>query len=117
MPYPENFVATAQITGTEAYYSTLFHELTHWTGGKERLDRTNHKKWGDGIYAHEELIAELGAAFVCAGLEIASIDKGAHSGYIEHWLKVLKEDKKFIFTAASEASKAVDYLNSLQPKP
>lgn len=117
MPHPENFVATAEITGSEAYYSTLFHELTHWTGNKNRLDRTNHKEWGDSIYAHEELIAELGAAFICAGMEIATIDKGGHAGYIEHWLKVLKEDKKFIFTAASEASKAVDYLNSLQPKP
>jgi antirestriction protein ArdC len=89
--------------------------LTHWSGGKKRLDRISHKKFGDENYATEELVAELGAAFLCAEFDIALPPKGDHANYIAHWLKVLKENKQCIFTAASAASKAVDYLQGLQP--
>lgn len=114
MPYMEQFANTATCTATEGFYSTLLHELTHWTGAKHRLDRTKSKKFGDDNYAVEELIAEFGAAFLCAGFGIATLEKGDHAGYIESWLKVLKENKQILFTAASEASKAIDYLYTLQ---
>lgn len=115
MPPPELFVGTPTCTPTEAYYSTLLHELTHWSGSPQRLDRTKGKRFGDDKYAAEELVAELGAAFLCAELQITLEEKGDHAAYIDHWLKVLKEDKHCLFTAASGASKAVDYLQGLQP--
>lgn len=114
MPFRENFITTETCTATEGYYSTLMHELTHWTGHPQRLNRQKHKKFGDQSYALEELVAEFGAAFLCAEFEMAIADKGDHASYIDHWLKVLKENKHFLFTAASEASKAVGYLRDLQ---
>jgi antirestriction protein ArdC len=114
IPSPEFFVPTPVCTATEGYYSTLLHEVTHWTGAKTRLDRLGKSSVID--YAKEELVAELGAAFLCAGFEIASINKGSHATYIANYLRILKNDKQFIFKAASEASKAVDYLHSLQPQ-
>ncbi len=100
-----------------AYYGTLAHECTHWTRHASRLDRDlGRKKWGDEGYAMEELVAELGAAFLCADLELTPQIREDHAPYIAGWLKVLKEDKRAIFTAASHAQKAADYLHSLQPK-
>lgn len=115
MPYQVNFIDTETCTAQEGYYSTLMHELTHWTGHAKRLNRTKGKKFGDHDYALEELIAEFGAAFLCADLGLPVYEKGDHASYIAHWLQVLKENKKFLFTAASEASKAVLYLEELQP--
>ncbi len=116
MPTPEAFVDTKTSTATEGYYSTLLHELTHWTGSPQRLARQGGKKFGDENYATEELIAELGAAFLCAEFEITCTSKNTnHASYIASWLKALKENKHCIFTAASEASKAVAYLQGLQP--
>jgi antirestriction protein ArdC len=117
MPEPELFIATATRTAKEAYYSTLLHELTHWSGSPTRLNRIKGKRFGDQNYAAEELAAELGACFLSAELEIEPTIKGDHASYIDHWLGVLKKDKHCIFTAASEASKAVDYLQTLQPNP
>lgn len=114
MPMPEQFIATERCSATENYHSVLFHELTHWTGATNRLQRINHKKFGDKNYATEELVAELGAAFLCAGFGITTAEKGNHAAYIQSWLKALKENNRYITTAASEASKAVDYLNGLQ---
>jgi antirestriction protein ArdC len=65
----------------------------------------------------EELVAELGSAFLCADLRITPEVREHHAAYIGSWLKVLKEDKRAIFSAASHASRAVDYLHGLQPKP
>ncbi|RKR82037.1 antirestriction protein ArdC [Mucilaginibacter gracilis] len=90
MPPNESFQPTQNCTATEGYYSTLMHELTHWTGHEKRLNRTKGKKFGDQNYAVEELVAEFGAAFLCAGFGIATVDKGNHAGYIDNWLKVLK---------------------------
>lgn len=115
MPFPENFFATATCTAVEGYYSTLMHELTHWAGAEKRLNREKGKRFGDQNYANEELVAEFGAAFLCAGFGLATAEKGDHAGYIQHWLKVLREDNRAIFRAASEASKTAEYLNSLQP--
>lgn len=99
----------------EAYYATLAHELTHWTKHKTRLDRDlGRKRWGDEGYAREELVAELGAAFLCADLALTPETRADHAAYIQSWLKVLKEDKRAIFSAAAHAQKAADYLHGLQ---
>src|SRR5690606_13214996 len=99
----------------EGYYSTLLHELTHWTRHKTRLDRSfGRQRWGDEGYAAEELVAELGAAFLCADLQLTPTVRKDHAAYIGSWLKVLKNDKRAIFTAASYAQKAADYLTGLQ---
>jgi antirestriction protein ArdC len=102
----------------QAYYATLAHELTHWTKHPKRLDRDfGRKKWGDEGYAREELVAELGAAFLCADLALTPEPGMDHAADIQSWLKVLRDDKRAIFSAASHAQKAADYLHSLQPKP
>ncbi|MCA3646633.1 MAG: peptidase [Methylobacterium sp.] len=115
MPDRARFVGSATSSPTECLYSTLLHELTHWTGIKPRCVREFGKRFGDDAYAMEELVAELGAAFLCADLGIANTPRPDHAAYISHWLTVLKADKKAIFTAASKATQAVDYLDGLQP--
>jgi antirestriction protein ArdC len=101
----------------ESHAATLAHELTHFTRHPSRLDRDlGRKRFGDAGYAMEELVAELGSAFLCADLQITPEIREDHASYIHEWLKVLK-DKRAIFTAASHASKAVDYLHGLQPQP
>jgi antirestriction protein ArdC len=103
----------------ESFAATKIHELTHWTRHPSRLNREDfgRKRWGDAGYAMEELVAELGSAFLCTDLVITPEIREDHASYIEHWLEVLKNDKRAIFTAASHASKATDYLHSLQPRP
>lgn len=98
----------------QGYYAILAHELTHWTAHPSRLDRTfEQKRFGDQGYAMEELVAEIGAAFLCAALGITPETREDHAAYIESWLVVLKKDKRAIFTAASHAQRAVDYLRGL----
>lgn len=94
-----------------AYDATLAHELIHWTGAKSRCDRQFGKRFGDDAYAFEELVAEIGAAFTCAklGIEQSGLQ---HAGYVASWLKVLKNDKRAIFTAASKARDAVNFLTA-----
>jgi antirestriction protein ArdC len=95
----------------ESYYATLAHECTHWTRHPSRLDRDlGRKRFGDEGYAIEELVAELGAAFVCADLDLTPELRADHAAYIDHWLKVLRSDKRAIFTAASHAQRAADFL-------
>lgn len=95
----------------EGYYATLAHELTHWTRHPSRLDRDlGRKQWGDEGYAKEELVAEIGAAFLCAELGITPDVREDHAAYIASWLKALKNDKRFIFSAAAHAQRAVDFL-------
>lgn len=102
----------------ESHAATLAHELTHWTRHPSRLDRDlGRKRFGDAGYAMEELVAELGSAFLCADLQITPEIREDHASYIDSWLKVLGEDKRAIFSAASHASKAVDFLHGLQPQP
>ncbi|MEK9797002.1 MAG: zincin-like metallopeptidase domain-containing protein [Alphaproteobacteria bacterium] len=99
---------------TESYYAVLFHELTHWTGHQSRLDRQLANRFGDAAYAMEELVAELGASFLCADNAIATEPRPDHACYIANWLEVLKNDRRAIFTAARQASDAAAYLTSLQ---
>lgn len=97
----------------ESYYATITHELTHWTMHQSRLDRDlGRKRWGDEGYAMEELVAELGAAFLCAKLDLTPEVRDDHAGYIDHWLKVLKGDSRAIFAAAAHAQRAVDYIET-----
>jgi antirestriction protein ArdC len=93
-----------------SYYSTLAHECTHWTAAAGRCDRQLGKRFGNSAYAAEELIAELGAAFTCAHLGLSTEPRPDHAQYIQSWLKVLKADKRAIFTAASKAQQACDWL-------
>ena len=96
----------------ESYYATQAHELTHWTKHPKRLDREfGRKRFGDEGYAMEELVAELGAAFLCADLDRTPHPREEHAAYIATWLKVLKGDKRAIVSAAAFAQKAADYLN------
>ena len=91
----------------------LLHELTHWSGASHRLDRTFGKRFGDDAYAMEELVAELGAAFLCGDLGISAEPRADHAAYIDSWLRILKGDRKAIFAAASAASKAAEFLNGI----
>jgi antirestriction protein ArdC len=93
------------------YYATVLHELTHWSGAEHRLDRTKGKRFADTAYAFEELVAEMGAAFLCADYGIAG--ELQHADYIGNWLTCLKNDNKAIFNAAALAQKAATFINEL----
>lgn len=116
LPDRERFTGSTTSSPTESYYATALHELTHWTGHETRLDRklALSKRFGDEAYAMEELVAELGAAFLCCDLGITNTPRPDHAAYIAKWLRVLKTDKKAIFAAASKASQAHEYLLGLQ---
>ncbi len=93
-----------------------YRHNTHWTRHPKRLERDfGRKRWGDEGYAMEELVAELGSAFLSADLDLTPEVRADHASYIASWLKVLKDDKRAIFTAAAHAQRAADYLNLLQP--
>lgn len=99
----------------ESYYATVLHESCHWTKHESRLDRDlGRQRFGDAGYAREELVAELGAAFLCADLGITPEVREDHADYIASWLNVLKEDKRAIFSAAAHAQRAADFLKGFQ---
>ncbi|MBA2592949.1 MAG: DUF1738 domain-containing protein [Gammaproteobacteria bacterium] len=102
--------ALGRFTDAGAYYAIALHELTHWTGHDGRLERKFGKRFGDDAYAAEELVAEMGSAFLCGHLGIEGHLQ--HPAYVDHWLKVLKNDKRAIFTAAAKASQAADYVRA-----
>ena len=110
MPERRRFTGTDTTTPAEGFYSTLCHELVHWSGAKHRLDRDMTGRFGTESYAVEELVAELGAAFLCGDLGLTPEPRADHAQYIANWLKVLKDDKKAVFTAASKASEAANWL-------
>jgi antirestriction protein ArdC len=99
-----------RFTSPENFYATALHELTHWTGHESRLDRQFGKRFGDEAYAFEELVAELGAAFVVGHVGFVDAMIEDHAAYVESWLKVLKNDKTAIFTASKQASLAYDFI-------
>jgi antirestriction protein ArdC len=113
MPAPEQFVGTPTSSPTEAYYAVLLHELTHWTGAPHRIDRTFGRRFGDTDYAFEELVAELGAAFLCSAFGIVNEPRPDHAAYIANWLNILSQDNRAIFTAARLAQEAVEFLRAL----
>ena len=99
------------------YYATALHELTRLTKPQHRLNRDfSAKRFGDHGYAREELVAELGTAFLCAEVGITPEVRDDHAAYPGHWLTVLKEDKRAIFSAAAHAQRAADYLGGRQAK-
>ncbi|MDZ4733658.1 MAG: zincin-like metallopeptidase domain-containing protein [Nitrospirota bacterium] len=102
----------------ESYYSTALHELTHATRHETRLARDfGRQRFGDEGYAREALVAELGSAFLCADLGITPDIREDHAAYLGHWLKILQDDKRAIFSAAAHAQRAADFLQQLQPPP
>jgi antirestriction protein ArdC len=103
----------ARFDSSESYYATLFHELTHSTGHASRLNRpgiADPARFGSQPYGREELIAEMGAAFLCAhtGIETATLDNSA--SYIAGWIRAIRQDKTLVVTAAAQAQKAADYV-------
>ena len=112
LPPPGAFTGSPTSTATESYYSTLFHELTHWTAPAHRCARDLTGRFGSAAYAMEELVAELGAAFLCADLGVTSAPRPDHAQYLADWLRVLRHDKRAIFTAASQASRAATFVQA-----
>lgn len=113
MPDRARFIGSASSSATEAWYAVHLHELTHWTGPKHRLDRDLANRFGSEAYAMEELVAELGSAFLCADIGLTPAPRLDHAAYVANWLRVLKDDRKAIFTAASQADRAARYLFAL----
>ncbi|MHC2338098.1 MULTISPECIES: ArdC family protein [unclassified Bradyrhizobium] len=113
MPESSMFTGSATSSASEAYYSTLLHELVHWMAPAHRCNRDLSGRFGRDSYAMEELIAELGAAFLCSELNVWVEPRADHAQYLAHWLSVLRADKRAIFTAASKASEANAYLANL----
>ena len=97
-----------------AYYATLAHEATHMTGHASRCARDLRGRFGEEAYAAEELVAELGAAFLCADLALTPEPRPDHAAYVASWLKVLRRDKRAIFTAAAKAQAAADWMHTRQ---
>lgn len=98
----------------QSYAAIKAHELIHWTGHESRMAREFGKRFGDSAYAREELVAELGAAFLCADLGVTAEPREDHAAYLASWLKVLREDKRAIFSVAAHAQRAADFLHGLQ---
>ena len=92
------------------YYSVFFHEMGHSTGNKKRLDRDMSGGFGSQKYAQEELVAELSSAFLSSAIGMEQSPRPDHAAYIKSWLTALKNDPKFIFSAASKAQKAADFI-------
>lgn len=107
LPLPETF------KDAEGYAATKAHELVHWTGHKSRLDRDLNNQFGNDGYAREELVAELGSAYLCAILGISNEPREDHASYLDSWIKAMKSDKRCIVQAASKAQAACDYLQAL----
>lgn len=97
-------------TCKEEYYSALFHEMIHWTGHPTRLNRNASGRYGDNNYAYEELVAEIGSAYLCSICGISNVTLGSHSSYIDGWIKLMKSDTKILLKASNDASKATGFL-------
>ena len=117
MPLRSSFIGTSTSTAEESFYATLLHEVVHWTGHETRLDRPAHDQRGDDIYAFEELVAEIGSAFLCGDFKITNSPREDHAKYLASWLRVLKDDKSQLWKAASKAQHAVDYFTGYSTAP
>lgn len=114
MPPSEDFLDTEAASREENYYSTLLHELVHWTGHHSRLDRLDIKGKQSKSYAFEELVAELGSVMLGMNLGLQTEPREDNAAYLKSWMKRLKEDPKYLFEAASSASKAVQFMQNSQ---
>jgi antirestriction protein ArdC len=103
-----------QFTSAVDFYATSAHEHAHWTGHPRRLNRGLGTKFGSDAYAAEELVAELSAAFTCCRLGISTTPRPDHAAYLDSWLRVLRSDASALFTIASKAQAATDFLADLQ---
>ena len=113
MPPKEDFKGDKENTKEQYYYSTLLHELTHWSGHSSRCNRDLKNRFGSKAYAMEELVAEIGSAFLCSLLGVTKAPTPNHGRYLNNWLEVLKEDKKAIFKAFSLSKVSSEYLLEL----
>ena len=113
MPPKEDFKGDKENTKEQYYYSTLLHELTHWSGHTSRCNRDLKNRFGSKAYAMEELVAEIGSAFLCSHLGVTKAPTPNHGRYLNNWLEVLKEDKKAIFKAFSLSKTSSEYLLEL----
>jgi len=116
MPEKESFIDTNYDTAEEAYYGTLLHELTHWTAHEKRLARDLSGRFGNSAYAFEELVAEIGSVFLCNMLDVKSEPSPANAQYLNHWMEVIKKDKKAIVKAFGLAQKASDFVLGIEYK-
>lgn len=107
--------ALEQFKGENCFDAVIYHELVHWTGHTSRKNRDLSGRFGDMDYAAEELIAEMGSAFICArlGVEMKGLQ---HASYVDHWLKILRGDNRAIFTAARHAREAVEFMLDTVPE-
>ena len=96
----------------DAAYATRAHELAHWSGHPDRLAREFGRRFGDRAYAVEELVAELSAAFTCATVGIATVARLDHAAYLAHWCQILREQPNVLWTVASRAQAATEYLDA-----
>jgi antirestriction protein ArdC len=111
MAFPRTFNTSAD------YYSTVFHELTHSTGHKSRLGRLDNKRiqFASEEYSREELVAEIGAAFLCGEAGIVDRTVNNSAAFVQGWLQALDNDRSLIITAAAQAQKAADYILNRKP--
>ena len=115
MPKMEAFNETKTSNAGENYYSTLLHELVHWTGHKDRCNRFNKKVDSySKEYALEELVAETGSAMLCVLLGVTNSPRPDHAQYLNHWKNVIRDNPRAIYTAFSRSSKAIQFLDGLQ---
>lgn len=116
MPHKREFIATCFSTPLQNYYSTLLHELVHWSGHGTRCARTRYCSDERLAYAFEELVAELGAAFLCAEFELEDVPRQDHAQYLNGWLAILEEKPLAFWRAASLAQHAVDFMLQQSPE-
>ena len=108
-------------SATQLFYATLLHELTHWTAEKSRCNRDYKSKYFEKFsheekYAFEELVAETGAATLSVLLGVSPEPRADHAQYLNNWLKAIKDNPKAVFTAFTQANKAVEFLYNKQPQ-
>jgi antirestriction protein ArdC len=117
MPLKAAFIATKTSTRLQAYYATLLHELIHWTGDKvEKVRFSTAENRSDEDYAKEELVAEIGSAFLCSILGVSSVPRPDHAHYLNSWIDLLKDDDELIMEVTKLASNAIEHLETLQPQ-
>lgn len=118
IPPPDSFIATRFSTRQQNYYSTLLHELVHWTGHSSRENRQGPFEDHRENYAFEELVAELGAAFLCSEFELEDVPRKSHAQYLNHWLQFIREQPELLWRASSLAQQAMTFLLETEaPEP
>jgi len=113
MPDRSRFIGSPTSSATEAHSACILHELVHWSGAKHRLDRGFGEGFTKERLAAEELVAEIGSAFLCADLGVTNEPRPDHAAYVAHWLQLLKNDTRTIFHVSKIANQAATYLHEL----